>query len=858
MRSYYHAKSQFDFIQYGSSSSPGFTRNFPYAYKSYDEPTSCFILNTSVFSSCASEYYSSKCTDPSAASYPSYDPKCRTWYHEGLELDNPQMVSFEAPRIASSNNFDITAVNPIKPHWVVGSGPGAYGGVGNEYGVINVNIKDTVLSDAINAVKILESGYVYIVDSRNVTVIISHPNLASGCGDVYCAESSTGLSWNEYVMLYENVLAPIQCINENPLSNSCPTISTQYTKNGAEWRIEASSFEFELVHYTVLATVPLSEILHPVNEVDQQITQTQIVIIVVFCIGYAIFGVGLLFICRKLIDVVVSPIDELRMVLQKVLNDDLGCTVGDCTSSLDMKLLYTVFSNLVVALRFGSDSYGRGDISTALAVFTDALHLFTSSENAKGIGAAHNNLGVVYLSQKDFIKSEEHFKAAIQNAEVLLKSGMEELMTLMEKQKSHPSTELETQVKKCKYMVRSYKRVLSDRKGNLAMCFLEKGSFEDTFAALEPLLKEDKKSNYIRGCVIKQGNLGHYYLKQGETSSAEKIFFAALEFIQKEEDEFKHQGVIEDGIPDHVHAEVNSWNNEECESAEQTALYNIALYYSSVQKSKEAELYYLNALCKPKTMHVATCSKILVELLSLYTGGALHCAPHNKVQLTELSTMNKFDLDGLRMSTSTAKVISKIKRVALLVDYSGSMSGSKINSAMTNMKTLFNEHIHDDDWVMLAHFNSKVKVDFPLLRKKGNEAMMLSRMDALKQPNGATAFYCAIHESIIAMQQAYNSANKTVGNNWIIALTDGEDSMSSGHTYDSIYQELKALEGSKYDINLIIIGVGSDVDSKSLENLAKATPEGTYVSANSDSASIKEAFSQVIATIQGQMVLESF
>ena len=63
--------------------------------------------------------------------------------------------------------------------------------------------------------------------------------------------------------------------------------------------------------------------------------------------------------------------------------------------------------------------------------------------------------------------------------------------------------------------------------------YLQQDRFGDAFELIEKLLAEDKESFYIRGLVVKQGTLGHFYLKQGEIGSAERVFGDALQFIQR-------------------------------------------------------------------------------------------------------------------------------------------------------------------------------------------------------------------------------------------------------------------------------------------------------------------------------------
>jgi len=135
--------------------------------------------------------------------------------------------------------------------------------------------------------------------------------------------------------------------------------------------------------------------------------------------------------------------------------------------------------------------------------------------NKKGVGASQNNLSVVMLSFNKHVEAESYSIAAIQNAEELLAELTGETV-------NHNAEE-----------VMKAKRVFSDRKGNLAIIYLQQERFVDAFSILETVLEEDKKNGYIRGLVVKQGTLGQYYLKQQEVKSAERVFKSAIDFIQR-------------------------------------------------------------------------------------------------------------------------------------------------------------------------------------------------------------------------------------------------------------------------------------------------------------------------------------
>ena len=210
----------------------------------------------------------------------------------------------------------------------------------------------------------------------------------------------------------------------------------------------------------------------------------------------------------------------------------------------------------MVALRFGSESYAKGDPGRAKAAFAEALSLFfltgTSLDlslrarrlcsdnslfcfavpvgNKKGMGSSQNNLSAAELGLGNKSEAELYSNQAIQNAEELLR----------ESANSGARSEY----------IDKARRVLSDRKGNLAIIYLQQDRFADAFEVLEQLLAVDKKNMYIRGLVVKQGTLGQYYLKQGEIKSAEKIFLSALDFIRrKDENMFNNEWNFDVSIP---------------------------------------------------------------------------------------------------------------------------------------------------------------------------------------------------------------------------------------------------------------------------------------------------------------------
>jgi len=121
---------------------------------------------------------------------------------------------------------------------------------------------------------------------------------------------------------------------------------------------------------------------------------------------------------------------------------------------------------------------------------------------------------------------------------------------------------------------------------------------------------------------------------------------------------------------------------------------------------------------------------------------------------------------------------------------------------------------------------------------------MQKKIDALRKPGGATSFFDALLE-------AKNHFKGKPENDWVIALTDGEDTTSRKPLH-TLLDELKASKG----LNLIVIGIGSDVKTDELQSIAKTSEKGVYIFADGSKEGITKAFGQVALLIQGQVMLE--
>lgn len=761
----------------------GLSKYYPYASDTtHSSPVSCPISDTTQLQ-CGAHYYASSCSTSYSGPfllYP-YDPRCRSWYGLALRSVSHPGPSFDYPRVTSSGEYVLTGVAPL------------LSSTGSFLGALNSNYLISALSSQVNAIKFLSSGYVYVIDATSPGQLIVHPRASSSCSAVSCAEAFS--SSGEYQSFYDSYLVGIQT---GALSQQ--TVFS-YHKGGQTWLFAYSAVNTSSVSYALLSTVRLDDVLSTVNSIKSTISSTITRLIIAFVFVIAVLMGVFWCVTAQLVRAIVDPIHDVQLVLSRVKDSDLSGQVPTEASSADMKVLLGAFTNLMIALRFDSDSYAKGNATRAREVFHDALTLFNSINNLRGIGIALNNLGAVATQAHSEYSAKSYYEQAIQNAEQIL---------------STPGLSAEKAAKA--------RRTLSDRKGNLAVALLEQKAGPEAFEILEKVLIEDKTNFYIRGCVVKQGTLGQFYLKQGEVASAERIFVSALSFLR--------------GLDPNAFS-VDQWSREETDAAEQIALSNLASLAEAKERSPtEIEEAYVLALTHTPIMHTATVRQLLGKLKGHF---------ETQGRSDEAAAVLKLATDFAFNLAETVGAVRVPKNLMFALDYSGSMAGMKIRSATENLLTLFNSHSHDDDYIGVMTFNQWVTTNLELTRKQGNSAHIMQLISSLSRPGGGTALYDAVSAASKKLVAA-----PARGDNWLVVLTDGADG-NSKLSIDSLCQELRIFE-----MQFIIIGIGSDVETQLLRRISKSAKKGMYFAASADKSSIDETFVKVAAAIQGQLIMEEF
>ena len=100
------------------------------------------------------------------------------------------------------------------------------------------------------------------------------------------------------------------------------------------------------------------------------------------------------------------------------------------------------------------------------------------------------------------------------------------------------------------------------------------------------------------------------------------------------------------------------------------------------------------------------------------------------------------------------------------------------------------------------------------------------------------------------------AAYKTVQTNWdpgkinsVILMTDGQNDNPGGLTLDQLVTELQKVADPKRPVQVVAIGIGTDVSRPELTRISQTTGGGVFIA--TDPAKIGEIFLQAIALRPG-------
>jgi len=183
------------------------------------------------------------------------------------------------------------------------------------------------------------------------------------------------------------------------------------------------------------------------------------------------------------------------------------------------------------------------------------------------------------------------------------------------------------------------------------------------------------------------------------------------------------------------------------------------------------------------------------------------------------------------------------KSVIFCIDTSGSMAGSRMKKACENLLRVFDQYVEDEDHMSLITFTDNVTTHFKLQEVSlGGRSTLRSMCKDACRAGGGTAFWDALAACVSELQSS-PSGNQQ----WIVALTDGEDQHSRTQTVESAKRAIQAADGNP---NVIVIGIQLfDYVKPNIEKLCTATDQSIFIDASGDLSSLDDAFQQVAEMI---------
>jgi hypothetical protein len=208
---------------------------------------------------------------------------------------------------------------------------------------------------------------------------------------------------------------------------------------------------------------------------------------------------------------------------------------------------------------------------------------------------------------------------------------------------------------------------------------------------------------------------------------------------------------------------------------------------------------------------------------------------------------------------STWSAVTVPGRMLAVIDVSGSMAETvpTAHNATREQVTIAAAKaglsLFDDQWTLgLWTFSTKLRgnIDYrqlvPIESLANGRAEMLSKLGNIQPvPNGNTGLYDTVLAAYKAVQKNWDPSRV----NSVVIMTDGQNDDPGGMTLDHLISQLKSVENPAKPVQVIAIGIGTDVNESELQKITSTTGGGTFVTA--DPSKIGQIFLKAIALRPG-------
>ena len=343
---------------------------------------------------------------------------------------------------------------------------------------------------------------------------------------------------------------------------------------------------------------------------------------------------------------------------------------------------------------------------------------------------------------------------------------------------------------------------LASRYNNYGLTLLDVGQVEEAQKYLEKALTLNEKQGNIRGRVLCLNNLGLAHFKKGDIKLAFGFYKDALKLA--EDDDFLRGA---------AHSQLN-----------------LAVFYLEQFDVLTAKDYFKKALESAKMVNDVLLEEEILHRIQLIENELGDDATEDQIKET---------LSRLRGSAAPQKTVQYV------LDYSGSMSGSRSRASIRGSLDLLKTAIKDKDTVGIITFYTQSHPILKFTPVRNNRQHIEQVIKRLTRPNGNTAMWDAIIDGIENLSRVGGTQR------WLVLLTDGEDNSSRRTSYDvkRIIQKLN------YQLNLVIISVGNIGNDEAILMDFTKTLNGTFIKVD-DTKSVHKEIEKAFKTV-GQLMSQA-
>jgi tetratricopeptide (TPR) repeat protein len=650
---------------------------------------------------------------------------------------------------------------------------------GDLLGVIGFDLSMTDLDNVILSANILDNGYTYLFDFDAKMVI--YPDLSK---DEVFSINEIEFSTQQDILDFAPILQRMTSGLEGQES---------FYKNGQEkWYITYQPITN--TSYGIAMVVPYSDVVLSATTMSDTIlglnTGLAVVVIAIAVVMSALGSMA----AKSCSENIVSQIKEFNNVTQSITAGKLDVEMGNIEfGSTEFKLIGEKFNMLLNVVRFANSSFFQNNMELAYKNYNNVEQILVELNNERG-------LGVVYNNKANALTQMESLSNHLAEAEKFFNLAIENALSLLDK------AEVESNYKFSE-TVEFFKITLANRYDNLGHYYFVCGHYDQALEHHDKAIDLHMATDNKLGEMQAYGNKGLIYMEQNRAEEAEKMFMEAYLVATDRYNQNIHENEI--GVRKNV-------------ELLQYASMNMGLHYAKMKKIDEARQYLNYTLTLTKKIHINVRNQCMMALIDIYDE---HFGEEGKI----IAEKQKKEMN---FGSGAAK------NIIFVLDISGSMSGSRIITCRTSIMDIVTNHLGSTDTVSLYTFNNLIEKVFFKLPSTDHD-LIRNYVNNRTRTQSRTAFYDAIFNAVSDMNEDVMDNS----NQWMVALTDGEDNCSkkSCEFIESLVRVHK--------VNLIVITVGQLQTEDDIRKIVGASPQGMHIKAEGGTEAISEAFGQAAIVI---------